>query len=74
MNEYIINITYQTEDFPTDHTLSVRRRAASPGAAISAVSALFSALSNTRYPIQNTDPVEYRPYIRIKEITAQVPV
>lgn len=74
MNEYIINITYQSEDFPTDHSFSVRRRAPSPGAAITAVSALFTALSNMRYPVANTDPVEYRPYIRIKEITAQEPV
>lgn len=74
MNEYIIIITYQSEDFPTDHTLTVMRRASSPGAAISAVSALFSALSNMRYPIPNTNPTEYRPYFRIKEITAQEPV
>lgn len=74
MNEYIINITYQTEDFPTDHSFSVRRRAQSPGAAITAVSALFTALSNMRYAVPNTDPVQYRPYIRITEINAQEPV
>lgn len=71
MNEYIVTITYQTENFQSDQTLTVKRRAPSPGAAISAVSALFSALSNVRYPVANTDPQEYRPYIRIKEITAQ---
>ncbi len=71
MKEYIIIITYQTETFPTDNVLTVRRRAPSQGAAISAVSALFSALSNVRYPIANTDPQQYRPFIQISQITAQ---
>lgn len=71
MNTYLITITYTSPLQLTAATLRLRRKAASEGDAISAVSALFTALSNLRIAI-DTDPVEYYPFFHIAEITAEL--
>ena len=70
MHDYRISVTYTTEESAVDLYFHTVRTACSPGSAIAPVASLFTALSNKRYPVPNTDPEEYRPFIRVSNIAA----
>lgn len=55
MNAYNVSLTYTLTGDGTVHTFTTKRRAATPGSAISTVTALFNALSN----YHNTDGSNY---------------
>lgn len=69
MNLYVVTIVFHLGPSASTTTLTVRRRAASNGAAISAVSAAFNALSNLRVQDPN-DTTHIIPWLQVDSISA----
>ena len=66
---YAVTIIFHLGPSASATTLTIRRRAASNGAAISAVSAAFNALSNHRVQDPN-DSTRTVPWLQVDSISA----
>lgn len=69
MHTYSIVITYSinTQPTPTGGSLTIRRKAATPGAAGAAAAAIFQALCNVTVSDGATPPT-YSPYLEVTNV------
>lgn len=69
MRLYVVTVTYTIGSSSVVDAFQIRRKAASPGAAIAAVTAAFNSLCNvrTRDPV---DPTISEPWLKVTNVTA----
>ena len=67
MHVYLVTITYALGS-GSPGTITIKRKASSPGSAAAAVTALFQSLSNVSIVDTSTTPPTSTPYIIISDV------